>query len=349
MSAFLSRVGQVIAEGKTGFFTREVPPPKEDEAVVRVRASALCGSDLHTFRAKHPSVPLPSTIGHEFSGDITALGGAVQGLRVGDRVTAEPCEACGACEACRHGEYGSCDKLSFIYRRGDGAMADYITLKASSVFKLPEALSYEAGALIEPTAVAVHAARRADVRIGETVLVIGAGAIGLLTAAVCKRMGASEIIVTDTDAFRLDMARALGATRTVDARLGESLGDAVKEATEGRGVDKSFECVGREQTFVQAMSLLRKKGLATVVGIFEQKEITIPVMRIVNNELRVQGSQGYCWDFPIALGLAADIGLDRLVTHRFPLSKLQEALETASDRSVPSVKVLLMPDQEEEA
>lgn len=339
----ISRVGRVIAEGQTDFFTRAVPQPAKGEVLIRIRASALCGSDLHIFKAKHPSVPLPATVGHEFAGDIEALGADVTGLSLGQRVTVEPCEACGVCDACRRGEYGSCDALTFIYRRGDGAMADYITVKADKVYPLPDSLSYEAGALVEPLAVAAHAVRRAEVRMGESVLVIGAGAIGLLVAALCRRSGAAEVIVTDYSAFRLGMARALGATRTVNPREGEALDETVRALTGGKGVDKAFECVGREDTFVQAMSLLRKQGLATVVGIFEQKEIAIPVMRIVNNELRIQGSQGYCWDFPVAIRMAQEIGLEKLVTHRFPLDALQTALETAADRTQDTVKVILNP------
>ena len=339
----ISRVGQVISEGKVAFFEREVAAPKKDEVIIRIKASALCGSDLHTYKAAHPTVPLPATIGHEFSGDIAALGSTVHHLSIGQRVTAEPCEACGVCEACLKGEYGSCDKLSFIYRRGDGAMADYITVKAASVFPLPGHMSYEAGALVEPTAVAVPAVRRADVRLGENVLVIGAGAIGLITAALCKRMGAHEVIVTDMDPFRLEMAKILGATRTVDPGNGEDLSETVRLATGGRGVDKSFECVGRESTFVQAVTSLRKQGLATVVGIFEKPQITFCVMPLINNELRIQGSQGYCWDFPTALQMAAEIGVERLATHFFDLEDLKSALDTALDRSSRSIKVLLKP------
>lgn len=338
-----SRVGRVVAEGQTDFITRAVPLPEAGKVLIRIQASALCGSDLHIFKAKHPSVPLPATLGHEFAGDIVALGAGVDGLRVGDRVTVEPCEACGVCEACRRGEYGSCDRLSFIYRRGDGAMADYITVRADSVFVLPDGMSYEEGALIEPLAVAVHAVRRADVRLGDTVLVLGAGAIGLLVAALCRRAGASSVIVSDYSAFRLSMALTLGATRTVNPGEGESLTDAVREATGGKGVHHALECVGREETFVQAMSLLRKKGQATVVGIFEQPQISIPVMKLIQNEIRIQGSQGYCWDFPTALETAQQIGLHRLVTHRFALNDLQTALTTALDRTQHTVKVVLKP------
>ncbi len=341
--SMVSRVGRVIAEGQTDFFTRTVALPKEDSVIIAVRASALCGSDLHIFKAKHPSVPLPATIGHEFSGDIVAVGSGVTHLHVGDRVTVEPCEACGICDACLHGEYGSCDKLSFIYRKGDGAMADYITVKASSVFVLPDTLSYEAGALIEPLAVAVHAVRRADVRMGQTVLVLGAGAIGLLAAALCKHSGAADVIVSDYSKFRLDMARELGATCAVNLAEGSDLETIVRQRTGGKGVDRVLECVGRQETFVQAMTLVCKQGLATVVGIFEQPEITIPVMKLVTNEIRVQGSQGYCWDFPIAMQFAREIALEKLITHQFPLDQLQQALTTALDRTQNTVKVILKP------
>ena len=131
----------------------------------------------------------------------------------------------------------------------------------------------------------------------------------------------------------------------MNPREGDNLEQTVMALTAGRGVDKAFECVGREDTFVQAMSLVRKQGLATVVGIFEQTEITIPVMRIVNREIRIQGSQGYCWDFPVALAIAQEIGLEKLVTHRYALNDLQTALEVASDRTQNSVKVVLNPNE----
>jgi (R,R)-butanediol dehydrogenase/meso-butanediol dehydrogenase/diacetyl reductase/L-iditol 2-dehydrogenase len=139
------------------------------------------------------------------------------------------------------------------------------------------------------------------------------------------------------------MAKQLGATHTVNPREGDNLEETVLSLTTGRGADKAFECVGREETFVQAMSLIKKQGLATVVGIFEQTDITIPVMRIVNREIRIQGSQGYCWDFPVALGIAQEIGLETLVTQRYPLADLQTALEVASDRAQNAVKVILNP------
>ncbi|MGB3964310.1 MAG: alcohol dehydrogenase catalytic domain-containing protein, partial [Tepidanaerobacteraceae bacterium] len=191
MRILKNRVGRVIEPGKVDFLLRTVDEPKEQQVVIKIASSAICGSDLHIFKGKHPSAPLPVTIGHEFAGEVVAVGSKVSKVKIGDRVTVEPVIVCGKCRACRTGNYGYCENISFTYRVGDGAMADYITVEEPYVYKLPEHLSYSAGALIEPLAVAVHAVRRADIKLGEKVLVIGAGAIGILVAALCRRRGAT--------------------------------------------------------------------------------------------------------------------------------------------------------------
>lgn len=342
MNELTSRVGRVTAPMQTELFTRPVPAPGPGQVVIKVAASAICGSDLHIFKGKHPSVPLPATIGHEFSGDVVAVGEGVDSLKTGQRVTVEPCIVCGKCDACLHGNYGYCEQISFTYRNGDGAMADYVTVQAKYVYELPDYLSYETGALIEPLSVATHAVRRADIRLGETVLVIGAGAIGMLIAAICRRSGAGEVIIADFSDERLAAAKELGATVAVNSGK-VNLEEEVQKLTNGKGVDKSFECVGLQATFLQAMLTLRRNGLATIVGIFENPDITIPASRFVTHEIHVQGAQGYCWDFPIALKLAREIDLSKLVTHTFALNELQKALETCLDRSAGSIKVLLKP------
>ena len=201
-----NRVGQVYEPFKTRFLERTIQALDPDEVLVKVRASAICGSDLHIARGLHPSAPLPVTIGHEFSGDVAAVGGGVSNVAPGARVTVEPCITCGQCDACRHGEYSYCENISFTYRRGDGAMADYVVVKAPYVYELPQELSYEAGALIEPLSVATHAVRRAQVGLGETVLIVGAGAIGMMAGAICRRCGAAQVIIADLSDQRLEAA-----------------------------------------------------------------------------------------------------------------------------------------------
>jgi len=221
-------------------------------------------------------------------------------------------------------------------------MADYFVADAQYVYKLPDHLSYEAGALIEPLAVAVHAVKRAKIGLGDKVAIMGAGPIGILVAAVCRAAGAQEIIVVDIADIRLETAMAMGATRTVNS-MRESVVEVVREMTGGRGIGKTFECVGREETFVQAMTCLCKGGQATMLGIFEQPTIEIPATMFVAQEITVQGSQGYCWDFETALGLTSKIDLARIISHEFSLSDIDRAMKTALDAKEKAVKIILKP------
>jgi (R,R)-butanediol dehydrogenase/meso-butanediol dehydrogenase/diacetyl reductase/L-iditol 2-dehydrogenase len=188
--------------------------------------------------------------------------------------------------------------------------------------------------------------RRADIKLGETVLVIGAGAIGILIAAVCKKSGATEVVTVDFSDNRLRLAKEMGATGSINPKS-QNFDDEVKRITSGKGFDKTFECVGLEATFLQAMMSLKKNGLATIVGIFENSDITIPATRFVTHEIKIQGAQGYCWDFPVAIKLAKELDLEKLITHEFPLDRLQNALETCFDRNAGAVKVILKPNIQE--
>lgn len=342
MNNLKNRVGRVVEPGKVDFLVRTVGEPKSHQAVVKIASSAICGSDLHIFKGKHPSAPLPVTIGHEFAGEVVAIGNKVSKVKTGDRVTVEPVITCRKCNACRTGNYGYCENISFTYRNGDGAMADYITVEEPYLYKLPDHLSYNAGALIEPLSVAVHAVRRADIKLGERILVIGAGAIGILIAALCRKRGAAEIAIVDFSQKRLNMALKLGATIAINP-LEHDVLNTVSKITNGIGMDKTFECVGLEVTFNQAIMSLRKNGLATIVGIFENSNITIPATRFITHEIKVQGSQGYCWDFPIALEMSKQIDLEKLITHTFKLEHLQQALETCLDKDSGALKVIIQP------
>jgi len=330
----------VRTAGAAELVERDIAQPSENQVVIAIKASSICGGDLHIYKGKHPSAPLPMALGHELAGEVIAVGSNVKSVAIGDRVTVEPVIACGECPACRRGEYSYCDKLSFHYRQGQGAMADYFVAEQRYVYRLPSYLSYEAGALVEPLAVAVHAVKRAKIGLGDRVLVIGAGAIGLLVSAVCKAAGAQEIIVSDVVDVRLEKAMSMGATRAVDSRR-ESIIDLVAAITNGRGIAKSFECVGSEKTFEESMRCLCKGGVATIVGIFEQPVISIPATLFVSREIIVQGSQGYCWDFQTALALTDVIDLGSLISHVFALADVDKALKTALNPDQNPVKVVI--------
>ncbi len=337
----VNRIGAVTKPGVVEFEDRQIPDIKDDEVLIKVAVSAICGSDLHIYKGKPPSVNLPSTIGHEFSGTVEQVG-AKSKFSVGDRVTLEPCIICGECEECKKGSYSFCENISFSYRVGNGSMADYVIAKTAHVFKLPDELTFEEGCLIEPMSVAMHAVRRADVKIGDKVVVVGCGAIGLLVVALCKLSGAAEIIATDFSQKKLDIAKQFGATHTV---LGpnEVLLDKVNEVTNGKGVDKSFECVGKQQTFTQATQSIKKNGVATIVGIFEDNNITMPATELITREIKIQGAQSYCWDFPISISMSKNIDLKKLITHEFKMEDLQKALDTSLDPKNNAVKVILKP------
>jgi len=338
----INTIGMVTAKGEVSFVERPIETLGAGEALVKVYASAICGSDLHIFKDLHPSVRLPVTIGHEFSGVVEDLGPDCEGIALGDRVVLEPAIPCGKCDACRHGEYNFCPSISFSYRNGDGSMALYVRCKAERLFHLPDDMSFDEGALIEPLAVAMHAVRKADVKIGETVAVFGAGAIGIFVAAICASIGAKAVIVSDLSEARLQKAAVFGATHTINPRECDPV-ETIQRLT-GGGVDKAFECVGIELTFNQGLRSLKKNGLMTAIGIFEHPNIQIDASLFVSREIRLQGAQGYCWDFPLALDLAKKLPLGEMITHRFPLDQLKEALETALNPAAGSLKVLVNPN-----
>lgn len=329
--------GIVCGPGQASFRTRQIGALLPGQVLVRVRATALCGSDLHIFRGKHPSAPLPVTIGHEFAGEVAAIGPAVTGHQAGDRVIVEPCIACGQCDACRQGHYAYCESLQFTYRMGDGAMASHVVVPASCLHTLPQDMDFVTGSLIEPLSVAMHAVRRAQVTLGDRVHILGGGAIGILVAALCVRSGASRVCVTEPREERRALALAFGATHAQPP--GEQ--DMATGA-----YDMAFECVGMESTLHTALKSVRKNGLVSIVGIFEQPNIILPVDIIVSRELRLQGTQGYCWDFPASIAIANDIGLRRLVTHTYPLRDLQRALEDCMDPQKKVIKAVLLPEEE---
>ena len=162
----------------------------------------------------------------------------------------------------------------------------------------------------------------------------------MMVAAMCRRSGAARIIIADFSDVRLDMALRVGATDAVNSGRAD-LEEEVSRLTNGKGVDKSFECVGRESCFLQAIMTLKANGTCTVVGIYEKPMVTFPASRLVTHEIHIQGAQGYCWDFPIAIAAARDLPMDQFVTHTFPMSELQQALETALDPKSGSIKVVL--------
>jgi len=335
----------VSAPGKVEFQEKRLPELSPKEVLIGVKASSICGSDLHIFKGKHPSAPLPVAIGHELSGEVLRIGNGVSRLREGDRVVVEPVITCGQCYFCQKGEYNLCTHISFQYRKGQGAFAPYFIASEDWVHQLPEGISYEEGALIEPLSVSLHAFKKGNLQQGHTVAIFGAGAIGLIILLLVKLSEAGEVFIVDVQDYRLKKAKVFGASYILNNSKEEAV-PKILEKTSQLGVERAFEAVGLESTLVQSLKVLKKGGSSIVVGIFEDQEVKIPVNLFIQKEISLMGSQGYCWDFQSALKLLekGDIHLKEMITHVLPLSSLQKGFELLMDPKSEAIKVVIKVD-----
>jgi L-iditol 2-dehydrogenase len=318
----------------------EIPVPGPGEIQVRVAVCGVCGSDVHAFHGKHPFVSAPIVPGHEFSGTISEIGEGVEGFTVGDRVTVEPSLTCGTCYNCRNGLYNICSELQVLGCQASGAFAQYISVPAGKVYKLPDNLDFDDGALVEPSAVGVHAVRKSELSLGDRVVVLGAGVIGLAIVQAAKAAGAGEIIVTGHHEGRLKVAKELGADTTFLA------GDTVKFISDNYGpdgIDIVYEAVGVGATMNEAIDIIRKGAKIIVVGVFG-KHPTTKVGLIQDKEIDIRGSLMYVdTDYPRTLELMSSgkIKTKPLITARFPLERVSEAFDIIQEKRDETLKVLL--------
>lgn len=320
------------------------PRPQPGEALLRVHACGICGSDLHFF---HGGFPPPKVCpGHEISAEVVELASGTQ-LRPGDRVAVEPLVVCRECAHCRSGNYQLCPSFQVAGQSRAGGFADWLVMPEYALYRLPDAVDTTLGALTEPLAVGVHAVRVAALRLGETVLVLGAGTIGLLAIAAARAAGAAEVWVTARHDQQEQAALMLGATRVF--RGGEADADLVAAARR-HGVDVVIETVGgHADTIDAAIHRVRRGGRVVVVGVFTQK-VRIDAVALMVKEVQLRGSMTYGrsgprTDFEVALQLlAADPQRYRaLLTHRVPLAEIAAGFTAAGDKSRGAIKVLVEP------
>jgi len=319
----------------------DVPEPHAGlgEVVIRVRNVGICGSDLHLFVGRHPDVRLPVVPGHEFSGDVIEIGPGAS-HKVGDRVVVEPLVTDGTCFYCRRGEYNRCKNLKFLGNQAPGAFTEKIAVGDRWVYSMPDSMSYEEGAAVEPLAIAVHALKRAGLREGDSVAVVGGGTIGLFVLSAAKAAGASFIGVVEPVDWRAKTAKELGA----DLVVAPEHAQRIVEETEV-GTDISVEAVGKSETAALAVSLTRKGGRTVIAGVFEVPQLQLDPMTLVDNEKEVVGTLGYSWgDFPTAISLIAKGRVDakRLVSRVLPLERAEEGFRLALSRG-QVIKVQLAP------
>jgi len=330
-------------EGHIELLDVDEPTPKPGWVVLEVTGAGICGTDIHILHDEHPYWP-PVTLGHEFAGRIAGVGPGVEGWRIGDRVVCEPhAGACGVCHLCRRGFMQLCADKRAPGWGIDGALAPYVAVPAHLLHRVPDEVSDRAAAVCEPTAISVSAIERVGVEPGETVVVLGPGPIGLITAMIVRAMGADRVIVVgrSSSKHRLEVGARLG----LDIWNSDELDviEAARDATEGRGVDLVVDTSGAAGAISSGVHMLRRRGRMCAVGVSGRENIEFPwdaaLFRAI--DLRFSFSSSYTsWDAALSLMRSGAVDVEPLTTV-FPLERWEDAFRAVEDRDV--VKALLTP------
>jgi (R,R)-butanediol dehydrogenase/meso-butanediol dehydrogenase/diacetyl reductase len=328
------------------------PTPQPGWSVLAVDWASICRSDIKEFLGPlyidpdRPNpitgVSVPVTLGHEFAGRVVDTDGSRADIAVGDRVTVDGCVKDGTCWFCQQGNYVLCDNLAILGFDAHGGFAELVAAPNYALHKLPETISDEAAAVIEPLAVVTHAVRRARVEPGATVAVVGAGMIGLGAVALSRTVGAGMVHVIEPVAQRRDRAIGLGATSVIDPSDGDPV-DQLGNRTSGRGADVVFDCVGTEASLNSAITLARKGGRVAVIGVF-RAPATVDMNQVVLQEREIVGNLAYVDDFPRVISLMGDgrVNGEDFVTARIALRDIiEQGFEVLLDRPEDHVRIIV--------
>ena len=331
----------------------EPSDPRDGEVVVRVTTCGICGTDLHEYAAGPIVTPVephpltgaqnPQILGHEFAGDVVAMGPGVTSLAEGDRVAIMPLAYCGRCAYCERGLQHLCTTMACVgLSHAWGGMGELATVAEYQVVRLPDAVTYRQGALIEPTAVAAYGVERAGVAPGDRVLVTGAGPIGALAALCARAAGASTVYISEPNAARRARADALGVATVLDP-TSVDVPQLLHDETDGLGVDVTIECSGHPAGFTAGIRSLRRRGTLAQTGLFVGEASVEPMLWAVN-DLTIVGTWCYwVYDFDrIAAQIAAgDLPVERVITSSVPLDGAPDAFALLSSGTADEIKVLV--------
>lgn len=341
----------LVMERYKQFVYKDVPKPEpgEGEVLVRVRACSVCGSDVHGMDGSTGRRRPPIIMGHEAAGEIAQLGPGVTGFQVGDRVTFDSTVYCGQCEKCLAAQVNLCPSrrvlgVSCEDYRMDGAFAEYIKLPAYLLYLIPDNVTYQQAAMVEPLAIAYHAATRAAVTQGASALIVGVGTIGMLLLQVLLALGADNVIVVDLDEKKLSRALELGAKLAINARDEEKLGKILSATKDGAGVDLAYDATGISDTTNLCLQALRLAGKAVLVGNLAPK-IDFPLQWVVTRELTLFGSCASAGEYAQSLELISKgkVDVDALISKAVPLSEGAEWLLRIYNQEEGLTKLLLLP------
>ena len=326
-----------------------VPEPGDDQVLVKIMKIGVCGSDIHVYHGTHPFTSYPVTHGHEVSAKVVSCGANVSGFHEGQRVTIEPQVYCGKCYPCTHGKYNLCEELKVMGFQTTGTASEYFAVDASKVTPLPDGMTFNEGAMIEPLAVTVHAAKRFPELEGSKAVVLGAGPIGILLAQSCKALGAAQVMVTDVSDYRLQLAKKCGADFVYNT-LNKDFGEAMIESFGPDKADVIYDCAGNDITMGQAIKYARKGSTIILVAVFS-KMATVDLAVLNDHELDLNTSMMYRHeDYVDAIRLVGEskIQLKPLMSKHFAFKDYLQAYQYIDDNRETTMKVLIDVDESEE-
>ena len=332
----------MTAPGAISFREVPTPIPQPGEVLVKMMSIGVCGSDIHVYHGKHPFTKYPVTQGHEVAGEVAALGEGVTEFSIGQKVTIQPQVVCGDCYPCRHGKYNLCESLKVMGFQTTGAASTYFAVDAGKVTPLPDSMTFDQGAMIEPLAVAVHAVKRAGDVNGLKIVVLGAGPIGNLVAQTAKGMGAASVMITDISQYRLDIAGKCGIDHCVNTKE-KDLNAAMLEAFGPDKADIIYDCAGTNTTMGQAIQYARKGSTIILVAVFDGMA-TVDLAVANDHELDIKSTMMYRnEDYLDAIRLvnAGKIHLDILMSKRFAFRDYLKAYEYIERNRETTMKVII--------
>ncbi len=318
------------------------PRPGHNDLLVRIRKTAICGTDVHIYNWdewSQKTIPVPMTIGHEFVGEVVALGSEVAGFAPGDRVSGEGHVTCGHCRNCRAGRRHLCRNTEGIGVNRPGCFAEYLVIPASNAFLLPDAIDDDIAAILDPFGNATHTALSFDL-VGEDVLITGAGPIGIMAVAICRHVGARFVVITDVNDYRLDLARKMGATRAINVSR-TAVDEVMTDLGMKEGFDVGLEMSGNAAAFRDMLRVMNHGGRVALLGI-PSGEVAIDWNQVIFKGLILKGIYGRemfeTW-YKMAAMLESGLDISPVITHHFPVDAFQEAFDVM--RSGRSGKVIL--------
>ncbi|MGI6312737.1 MAG: zinc-dependent alcohol dehydrogenase [Candidatus Cryptobacteroides sp.] len=336
----------VLVEPKHIIF-KDVPAPKKEDlkpnqVLLHIKRIGICGSEIHSYHGKHPATFYPVVQGHEYSAIVEAVGPDVTVCAPGDAVTARPQLVCEKCNPCKRGQYNVCEHLRVQAFQADGAAQDYFVVDEERIVKLPEGMSLDYGAMVEPSAVGAHATRRAGDISGKNVVVSGAGTIGNLVAQFALARGAKKVLITDVSDHRLDIARRCGITETLNV-TGKTMKEGVKEIFGDEGFQIGFEVAGVESSIRSLMECIEKGSTIVVVAVFE-KDPALSMFYLGEHELTLVGTMMYRHeDYLETVKMISEgkINLKPLISKRFSFDDYDKAYKFIDENRTSSMKLII--------